>query len=422
MSSAESASDPPKKQHGPFYAFTFPNFRLFFFGQMVSVIGSWMQMVAQNWVVWEITHDKLWIGIVNGAAAIPFAICAIPAGALADRFSRRVILLWTQVAAMILAFALALLAFGVGGIKMQAWHIAVLSAFSGIVNAVNMPAQQSLVSELVEDRAALGNAIALSGLRFNLARFIGPFFAGIALVHFGAAICFLLNGFSFIATIISLWFLRLKPTPPRLRNMNVLEGLGYVWKTRTTLRIFLLLATNSVFCWSASTLYPVLATHFGQGEKGYSAMVTWNGLGATIGALTMATFGNQLRRRNALYVSALVFAALILLTSVVPSFTLLLVVLAFSGYTMILFAMSANTGVQEAVPDNLRGRVMALYSLVFQGLFAVGGVLIGALAEYKSTQSAILINGGIALTLSTVITAWAYYTRWKSAKLVGSEP
>ena len=192
-------------KQGLFYALQFRNFRLFFYGQLISVAGTWMQDVAQKWLVWEVTHSPTWLGVVSGANAIPFVVFAVWGGQIADRYSRRQILIWTQATAMLLAFVLALLASSFSPVKLEAWHIVVISALSGVVNAFNMPAQQAFVTDMVEDRKALGQRhCALNSLRFNLARVLGPIMAGVVLVKLGSASCFFLNGLSFIAVIISL--------------------------------------------------------------------------------------------------------------------------------------------------------------------------------------------------------------------------
>ncbi|HLK58678.1 MAG TPA: MFS transporter [Chthonomonadaceae bacterium] len=402
-------------RRGPLYALSFRNFRLFFIGQLISVAGTWMQQVAQNWLVWDLTHDPRWLGIVSGASALPYVAFAVWGGQAADRFPRRVTLIITQSVAMILAFLLALLAWG-RWIPLQAWHIAALAALGGIANAYNMPAQQAFVTDMVDRRDALGNAIALNSFRFNIARFVGPILAGWALVRYGSAMCFFLNGLSYIAVIISLMMMRLPRFVPHPHQLNIWEGFAYIRTTRAVLRVVTLVGGSSLLVWSVSTLFPALSTNFHRGEGGYSAMMAFNGIGAALGAAFLAILGDRLDRRLNIYGGAFAFCLALLLLAMVPNFALLLGMLTVSGFAMIAFGMSANTKVQEEVPDVLRGRVMAVYSLVFQGLMPVGGLEVGFLAKHLSTNHAIEINAALCLVLTLSLYIWSLIDRAKTTK------
>lgn len=383
----------------PFYALSFPNFRLFFIGQLISVAGTWMQSIAQQWLVWDITHSTVWLGIVAGASAIPYIAFSIWGGQVADRHSRRKILIWTQVIPMLMAFILAALATN-RWVHVQGWHIAVLSAIGGLVNAFNMPAQQAFVFDMVDEREALGNAIALNSMRFNLARFMGPILAGVVLARWGAFMCFFLNGLSFIAVIISLYMMRLKPFTRRESDVNIWGGLQYVMRDRSMLRVIALIGMGSLFAWSASTLFPVFADHFKHGAGGYSAMMAANGVGAALGAFSLAAFGHRMSRRRSIYIGAFGFSIGLLLLTVMSNYYLALCTLVLCGYMMIFFGISSNTKVQEDSPDRLRGRVMAVYSLVFGGMMPVGGLEIGFLAQQLGRHTHPLMNAG-AHTMAT---------------------
>jgi MFS family permease len=401
---------PASPRRGPLYAFSFRNFRLFFYGQLISVAGTWMQTVAQQWFVWELEHSAVWLGIISGASAIPYVLFSMAGGQVADRYPRRTTLIVTQTLAMLLAFALAFMA-SYPGIHVRAWHVAVLAALSGIVNAYNMPAQQAFVTDMVDDREALGNAIALNSLRFNLARFLGPILAGAVLVKAGAAACFFWNGMSYLAVIASLAMMRLKPFVPHDRRTSIWQGFQYIGHTRSIFRVVLLVATASLFAWSASTLYPVFATHFHQGARGFSRMMAFNGIGAALGGVALATFGERITRRLVVYGGACLFCVALLLFASAPSYTFSLGCLLVSGFFMIVFGISANTKVQEEVPDALRGRVMAVYSLVFQGLMPVGGLEIGFLAEHLNPTGALRINATLCLTITLALYAWSLLER-----------
>ncbi len=399
---------------GMFHALTYRNFRLFFYGQLISVAGTWMQDVAQKWLVWEVTHSPKWLGIVSGANAIPFVVFAVWGGQLADRYSRRTILVWTQAIAMLLAFVLALLASRFSPVPLQAWHIAAISGLSGVVNSFNMPAQQAFVTDMVEDRKVLGNAIALNSLRFNLARILGPILAGIVLVKIGTSACFLLNGLSFIAVIISLLMMRLPPFTVAKATGSVLDGFRYIRDNHSILRVMLLIGAASIFTWPLSTLFPVFADAYKVGSRGYSAMMAANGLGAAFAGLALAWVGTRVSGKVKVYGGAVLFCLSLLLLSWAGLYWFALTCLVLSGFAMIVFGISSQIKVQEEVPDDLRGRVMAVYSLVFNGLFSVGGLEIGYLAEHLNAFNAVRLNAFLALAITAALFVWSRADRPKT--------
>jgi len=399
---------------GVFYALSFRNYKLFFVGQLVSVAGTWMQDVAQKWVVWELTHSPAWLGYVSGASAIPSVLFSIWGGQVADRFSRRAILVATQTFMMILAFALAYLAAArFSPIPLQAWHVVLIAALNGIVNAFNMPAQQAFVPEMVDDRKALGNALALNSLRFNVARVMGPMLAGLVLARASPAACFALNGFSYLAVILSLIMMQLPAFVAVDHRVSVTEGFRYIWSERRVFRTILLVGISSLFAWPLSTLFPVFAHNFHVGKGGYSAIMSSNGLGAAIGGLALAAFGSRLSRRLQIYGGSFMFCLTLLLLAQAQLFIVALVILVLSGFAMIVFGMSAQTQVQEDVPDELRGRVMAVYALVFNGFFAIGGMEIGALAQRVTAVNAVRANALICILVTALVFAWSTADRRK---------
>ncbi|MCW3097554.1 MAG: Arabinose efflux permease [Chthonomonadaceae bacterium] len=406
---AAIASAPAIKKRGPLYALSFRNFRLFFVGQLISVAGTWMQTVAQQWLVWELTHKPIWLGYISGASAIPYVVFALHGGEIADRVPRRNVLVWTQVLAMLLAFVLAVLASN-HPIHIQPWHIALLAGLGGIVNAYNMPAQQAFVTDMVDERDALPNAIALNSLRFNLARFVGPILAGVVLVRTNAAVCFFLNGLSFLAVIVSLLMMRLPAFIQIDRTDSIWGGFTYIRETPRVLRLVLLIGAGSIFAWSVSTLYPMLADQFHRGASGYSLLTGVNGVGAALGGVALTVLGDRLPRRYAVYGGAIMFCISLFTLSITHNFILALAILIWSGFAMIVFAITAQTRVQEEVPDDLRGRVMAVYSLVFQGLMPIGGLEIGFLAGRLGGPEAIRINALICLVIAVGLFAWSQFS------------
>jgi MFS family permease len=397
------------RRGGPFFALSYRNFRLFFVGQMISVAGTWMQSVGEQWLVYSLTHSAAWLGIVSGASAIPYVTLTIYGGQLADRLPRRSILLCTQAAALVLAVLLAVLAAG-WLVPIRAWHIAALAAGLGVVNAFNVPAQQAFVMDMVEGREALGNAIALNSLQFNLARVIGPIFAGWVLVQAGAAGCFFLNALSFVAVLASLLLMRVAPrvASGRMKGAaGVLDGFHYIVRTPSVLRVILLIGTGALLFWSVSTVYPVFASHFHQGAKGFSQMMAANGIGAACGGIWIATAGDRLSRRHLVYGGAALFGVTLIGATLSPTYPFLLVCLVFSGLAMMLLGINANTRVQQDVPDELRGRVMAVYSLVFGGLLPVGGLETGFVTQHLGVNDAVRINAGVGIAITAALFTWS---------------
>jgi predicted MFS family arabinose efflux permease len=275
------------------------------------------------------------------------------------------------------------------------------------VNALNMPAQQAFVPELVEDRKALGNAIALNSIMFNIARFLGPVVAGVVLVRFGAAACFGLNAVSYLAVIASLLMIRIPHRETPRAAQSAWDGFRFIWQVRSVFRTVTLMGAASLLIWSASTLYPIIASQFGHGAAGYTAIMAVNGVGAALGGLSIAAYGNRIERRTLVYGAPVLFCAALLALSLTPYYLLALVWLFAAGFSMILFGVSAQTKVQEDVPDTLRGRVMAVYSLVFSGMMPLGGLLIGLMAERFGAMTAIRLNSIVCLMVTGLLFAWS---------------
>jgi MFS family permease len=379
---------------------------LFFAGQLVSLAGSWMQTVALQWLVYDLTKSAAWLGIVSGASAIPYLLFALWGGHTADSFPRRTILIRTQAAAMFSAFALAVLATG-WWTPIRAWHITVIAAVGGIINAFNMPAQQAFVTDMVQERGILGNAIALNSLIFNMARFLGPILAGAVLVRFGPAACFGLNGLSFLAVIGSLTLMRLPPFHPRADRPDPKEAFAFIRGNLKVFRTIALVGTASMFAWSATTLLPVFAGKFGRGPAGYTWLMTANGIGAATGGLLMAITHGRFARRTLIYGGAALFCLGLLAFSSAPSFLWACGLLTLSGVFMITFSINANTKVQEDVPDSLRGRAMAIYSMVFLGIMPLGGLEIGYLSDHFGPVAAVRLNAMLCLIIVGSLFGWS---------------
>lgn len=384
----------PGRVH-PLASLSHGNYRLFFCGQVISLVGTWMQRVAQGWLVYELTNSALWLGIVGSADAVPMLIFSLWGGVVADRVRRRRLLLVTQAAAMVLAFVLGVLTAG-GWVRV--WHVAVIAACGGLVSAFDMPARQAFVVNLVS-REHVMNAIALNSTMFNSARIIGPALAGILVAVVGVAGCFLINGASFIAVLIALSLIRLDEQPqkePGSHWSQLADGLRYVRGNAQVMGLLWMLAMVSVFGWSYAVLLPVFARDILQvGARGLGFLVSGAGVGALLAALTLAWLGDYPRKERLLF-GGLVCASVALAGFALSRyFPLSLVTLAATGGGLMMYFATQQTLLQLAVSDEMRGRVMGLRSVVFAGLAPAGSLLIGALGDALGARGGLLISAGL---------------------------
>ena len=399
-----------------FRAFQHRNYRLFFFGMAVSLTGTWMQTAAEGWLVYELTSSEFKLGLTRFLHSIPVTLFTLIGGHLADRADKRRILIATQFASMILAFAFAGLVWS-GAI--QFWHIAVLALSLGVFQAFDIPARQSFVIELV-GKKDLMNAIALNASMFNGARVIGPALAGllIAIPAFGISGCFLFNGLSFLAVIGCYLLMRLPPAEPRPKSKSfrhgTLEALRYVRGDRVLFTLVALVGTVSLFGWPYAVLMPVFARdvlHVGAG--GYGLLMSANGAGALVGALTVATLGDYPHKKRILFTGALGFSATIVVFAQSDQFWMTAGILAAAGWFMLLFFSTANTTVQLRVPDEMRGRIMGIYSLCFIGLTPFGALFAGASARAIGAPATLTIGAGVCVI--AVLVAMVALKGWSAA-------
>jgi MFS family permease len=365
-----------------FAALKHRNFRLFFVGQLVSLIGSWIQNTAQGWLVYQLTGSKVLLGTVAAVASLPLLLLSAWGGSVADRHSKRIVIFYSQTAMMVLAFVFTAL-LGTG--RIQPWHILVLAALGGVAMAFDMPARQAFMVEMTS-RQDLMNAISLNSSIVNGARVVGPAVAGFVMAHVGMTMCFLLNGLSFIAVIVGLLMMRLpRFVPPEASasmGRHMLEGFAYVAGHQPVRTLLLLFAMVGIFGWSYSVLLPAYATdilHVKEG--GYSSLLSANGLGALVGALTVATYGNRMRPRLLILGGLWLFSAMLMLLAIVRWYPLVLVCLAVGGWGMMLYFSTTNTLIQTSVSDEMRGRVMGIWALVFGGMMPIGGMESGLLSQ-----------------------------------------
>ena len=390
-----------------FAALRHRNYRLFFAGQLVSLIGTWVQNTTLPYLVYDLTKSAFLLGVIASLGALPMLVFGLPGGVLADRVRKRGILLTTQSSQMVLAFVLSGLALTHW---IRPWHVAILALLGGIVFAFDMPARQAFVIEMV-DRRDLMNAIALNSSIFNGARVIGPAIGGELYATIGPGWCFFVNGVSFVAVLIGLLMMRFPAQPPRLITTSALSdavgGLRYLWTNSTVRGLALMLAVMTIFGWSYGVLMPVFAkTILGVGAKGLGYLWVATGVGAVIGALSVATVAGR-PKGSILFGGMLMLAAAVAGFSFSRNFALSLLLLAFAGLGGVAFMSTANTVFQISVPDEARGRIMGVWGLVMAGMAPVGSLQIGALAEYLGAPRAVFIGACItaAATLIAII-AW----------------
>jgi MFS family permease len=387
-----------------FSALRHRNFRLFFSGQLVSLIGTWLQNTAQGWLVWRLTNSPGMLGLVTAVGTAPMLLFSVWGGSIADQHSKRNIVLWTQVSMMVLALTFAAL---VKSEHITIWAILVIAGLRGLTMAFDMPARQAFMVEMTS-REDLMNAISLNSSMVNGARVIGPSIAGFLIMQVGMAMCFFLDGLSYLAVIVGLFMMRLpkfvKPQRSGSAMAHVLEGFSYVWGHRRMKTLLLLFAVVGIFGWSYSVLMPAFATDvLKTGAGGYGALLSANGIGALVGALTVASVGHRVSRRVLVFGGLWIFSAMLLLLAFVSNFYVALVLLAIAGWGMMLFFSTVNTLLQMDASDEMRGRVMGIWALVFGGMMPVGGLEAGSLSHWLGVRWTVAI-GAIVCALAASVT------------------
>ncbi len=383
------------------------NFRRFWVGQTVSLMGTWMQQVGQGWLALELTNDAFMVGLVAAIGSMPALIISLPAGVLADRVNKLHLVTVTQMLMLIEAAVLWWLVWS-GNVTIE-WLI-VLAGLHGTLAAVEIPARQALMVELV-GREDLLDAIALNSSGFNLARIVGPSVAAVVIARFGIEWCFGVNALSYFAVLIGLLRIQLpRSAPPAslLRPIEgIREGLRYIRETPEVSALIRLAAVFSICGVPYLTLMPVFARDvLGLGPSGYGTLLTCVGVGALVGALALAAFGQKVRPGTLLWVTSHLFAVILLLLSVVRGPILAGVVLFLAGLAMILTNAVTNGLLQTIAPDQYRGRVMSVYSLVFVGLSPVGSFVGGGVARVAGVDGAIAVGAGVMLVYAFLVFRW----------------
>ena len=371
------------------------NFRLFFAGQSISLVGTWMQQVAMSWLVYRLTGSAFLLGVVGFMSQIPTFLLAPVAGVLADRWDKRRLLVATQTLAMMQA---AVLAFFVLAEAIQVWQILALSLILGLINTFDIPARQSFIVEMVDNREDLGNAIALNSSMFNAARLIGPSIAGLLVAAVGEGICFIINALSYLAVIIALLAMRLKAGELARARRHILhelrEGIGYAFGFSPIRSILLLIALVSLMGMPYSILMPVFARdilHGGAHTFGF--LLTASGCGALASTVYLASRKSVLGLGRVIVLSTFFFGAGIILFAFSNSLFLSLACLCLTGFGAMALIASCNTILQTVVEDDKRGRVMSLFTMSFIGMAPFGSLIAGALANIIGARYTLLIGG-----------------------------
>ncbi len=393
-----------------FRALRHRNFRLFFYGQLVSLTGTWMEQTAMSWLIYDMTGSKFLLGAISAVGSAPMMIFSLWGGILADRYPKRNILIITQTVEMFFAFCLAVIT--LFHVATPTW-IMIIAALNGIALGFEMPARQAFTVEMTSKEDLL-NAISLNSSIFNGARVVGPSIAGLLIASVGTAACFFLNAFSFIAVIIGYFMMRVPPraVPPKdAPVLHPLSGIHYVINNRRVRTILTLFGVVGIFGWSYSVLMPALARDvLGLGPNGYGVLLSASGVGALTGALAVATFGHTFTPRNMALSGVWIFSAALVALSLTSNFYVSLVLLFFSGIGMLLFFSTSNTVLQTIVPDNMRGRVMGVWSLIFGAMIPIGSLQSGAVAHWFGTQYA-LAFGAIICAIAGLVALLAIRRR-----------
>jgi len=387
---------------GRFSAFQYRDFRFFWFGQLISLSGTWMQSVAQGWLVYSLTKSPFYLGLVAAAGSLPILLFTLAGGIAADRFRKRNLLLLTQALSIMPALFLGILT----DINIIAvWQVALLAAVLGTINAFDMPARQSFIFEMV-GKENLTNAIALNSAAFHGARMVGPVIAGIAIAHLGLPACFYLNAVSFVAVIIALSKIRVEGEVRESSNgimRDFTEGIKYIKSKSEIYRIMLLIAVFGLIGMPFINLLPVFAVEvLGKGPEGFGFLVGATGIGALTAALFLS-FRRDIKEKNRfMFFSTLCFSILLFVFSLSTIFYLSIALLIFIGWSMLSFFATANSFIQLSVSDNMRGRAMSVYTFVFLGTAPIGNSIMGMAADAIGTTKIVSIAAVICFIASIV--------------------
>ena len=397
------------------------DFRLFWIGQLISQVGTWMQSVAQAWLVLELTRSPLQLGIVSALQFTPILLLSPVGGALSDRFAKRRVLLVSQTVMQMQALVLAALVWS-GYIRY--WHVAVMAVVYGLGRALDIPTRQAYVTDLV-GRSDLPNAVALNSVIMNGARIVGPAVAGLLIAAFGVALAFFLNGVSFIAVLVALLAIRTEGQPDPAGRLGIREGVlgavAYAAKTPPVAFTLGLMVVVSLLILNFNVVVPLVArTVLNQDAHGFGLLMSALGAGAVAGGFSVALLRTGQPTLSFLVGAAVMLCAGFMTLAVVDRFAVAFAVLALLGCAQILFTTGCNTMLQLTAPNNLRGRVMGLYTVTFAGMTPFGSLVVGMVAEHQGVRAACAAGGAIGLLGVAVLVAVAHRAGivWRPARAV----
>jgi MFS family permease len=389
-----------------FISLKYPNYRLWFFGQLVSLVGTWTQTTAQGYLIYELTKSPEYLGYVSFANGLPSFLFTLYAGAIADRIPRRTLMVITQASMLVLAFILAALTFTH---TIQWWHILILSFLLGISNAFDAPARQAFVLEMV-NREDMTNAIALNSTMFNSAMVVGPAFGGLLYAWMGPGWCFTINGISFFAVIISLLLMRLQPfTPPQNKGdalSAVRDGMKYVMGHHEVRTLIINLFVITMLGFGFLTLLPAwAAVVLGGDATTFGFLQAARGVGSLIGALLVAAMGRIKFRGKVWTMGSLLLPILMVAFAYIHQVILSLLAMAAVGFATMMIVNVTNAMVQTRIADEMRGRVMGIYTFFFFGAFPLGSLISGWAADRIGESITVLISAAILMVFST----WVFW-------------
>ena len=384
------------------------NYRLFFFGQILSLIGTWMQSMALAWLVYQLTYSSVWLGAIGFLNSIPILFFSMFGGSLADRMSKHRLIIMTQILSLLQALLLSVLVF----FDIATIEIVALLAFTlGTINAFDIPARQSFIVDLV-GKEYLTNAIALNSATFNAARIVGPAIGGLIVAALGIGWCFFLNAVSFFAVIAGLVRMNIPEQVTKRKTAGVFQSLAdsiqYIRSESSLVALLSLVAVITIFGWSYSVLLPIFADEIlNIGAVGLGNLLTAVGIGAFISAVSLASFESKYRPSTFIYSGIGIFVLFVSIFALSSDVSLSVISLIGVGMGLVMFLATANASIQRRVPDELRGRVMGLYSLIFQGLSPFGSIGIGLLAHGIGVRRAVLtgavVCGVVTLSVKKVM-------------------
>lgn len=381
-----------------------PNFRTFWCGLLVSNIGTWAQNIAQGWLVYDLTHSSLYLGIVGFASMLPLLFFLLVGGAIADRFERKKLLLFTQTILLLDALVLAILTLTH---LVQVWHVIILAIITGTVMAFDSPARQAFVQDLVKDEDLM-NAVALNSATFNAARIIGPAIAGALVASVGIASCFFVNAASFLAVLIALSFV--KPSPYKEVTTrtglfeDIVEGFGYLKNNPTIFAVVLLAAVPAIFTMPYTTLMPAFAREvLHSGAKEYGILMSTTGVGALVGAMGLAALSDYPHRGRLLLSGLFLMSGSLIGLSLCHTFWLSVLFLPFIGMSVSTYAATSNTTLQIMAQPELRGRVLSAYMVCWMGMAPFGNLQVGLISNYLGVAMAFRIGALICGVVSLMV-------------------